>query len=83
MKYFTVVTWEKTGLNGCVHDFSVDYNTIDIIDIRDIYIKLMKNLAWYKRIFGFIWRNRSCKARLALVDINSNETLFLSIYCQC
>ena len=33
---------KKTGLNGYVYDFSVDYNTIYINDIVDIHKYLMK-----------------------------------------
>ena len=32
----------KTGLNGYVYDFSVDYNTFDISDITNIHKYLMK-----------------------------------------
>ena len=34
---------EKTELNECVYNFSVDNNTIDIKDIWDVYKYLMKN----------------------------------------
>ena len=33
---------EKTGLNGYVHDFSVDYDAIALDDILDIHIYLIK-----------------------------------------
>ena len=29
---------KKTGLNGYVYDFSVDYDATDIDDIKNIYI---------------------------------------------
>ena len=32
----------KTGFNGCVYDFSVDYNAIDVDDIKYIHKYLMK-----------------------------------------
>ena len=32
----------KTGLCGCVYDFSIDYDNIDVDDILNIYIYLMK-----------------------------------------
>ena len=32
----------KTGFNGCIYDFSVDYNSIDVNDIKGIYKYLMK-----------------------------------------
>ena len=33
---------KKTGLNGYVYDFSVDYDTIAVDDILNIYMYLMK-----------------------------------------
>ena len=33
---------KKTGLNGYVYDFSVDYNAIAVADILDIHNYLMK-----------------------------------------
>ena len=34
---------KKTGLNGCGHVFSVDYDAIVVADILDIHKHLMKN----------------------------------------
>ena len=33
---------KKTGLNGCVYDFSLDYRAFDTINIIDIHKYLMK-----------------------------------------
>ena len=33
---------KKTGFNGYVYDFSVDYDTTDVDDIKDIHKYLMK-----------------------------------------
>ena len=33
---------KKTGFNGCVYDFSVDYDATDVVDIKDIQRFLMK-----------------------------------------
>ena len=33
---------KKTGLNGCVFDFSSDYSAIDVDNIKDIHNYLMK-----------------------------------------
>ena len=33
---------EKTGFNGYVYDFSVDYEATDVDDIKDIHKYLMK-----------------------------------------
>ena len=39
---FTVDSMKITGLNGCVYDFAVDYNTTDVSDTGDIHNCLMK-----------------------------------------
>ena len=41
-KNWSVDNMNKTGLNGYVYDFSVDYDAIAIDDILDIHIYLMK-----------------------------------------
>ena len=41
-KDFTADNTKKTGLNGYVYDFSVDYDPIAVDDILDIYNSLMK-----------------------------------------
>ena len=41
-KDFSVDNMEKTGLNGYVYDFSVDYDVIAVDDILDIHKYLMK-----------------------------------------
>ena len=41
-KYFSVDNMKKTGLNGYVYDFSVDYDVIAVDDILDIYKYLME-----------------------------------------
>ena len=33
---------KKTGFNGCIYDFSVDYDATDIDDVKDIHRYLMK-----------------------------------------
>ena len=33
---------KKTGLNGYVNDFSIDYDVIEVDDILDIYKYLME-----------------------------------------
>ena len=34
---------KKTGLTGYVYDFSADYNTVTVDNIKDIHKYLMKN----------------------------------------
>ena len=43
-KDFSTSNMKKTGFNGCIYGFSVDYNAIDIdnINIKDIHKYLMK-----------------------------------------
>ena len=41
-KDFSVDNIKKTGLNGYVYDFSVDYDAIAVDDILDIHKYLMK-----------------------------------------
>ena len=41
-KEFSVDNMKKTGLNGYVYDFTVDYNTIDTSNIINIDEYLMK-----------------------------------------
>ena len=33
---------KKTGFNGCIYDFSVDYNAIEVSDTLDIHKYLME-----------------------------------------
>ena len=33
---------KKTGFNGCVYDFSVDYDSTDVDNIKDIHKYLMR-----------------------------------------
>ena len=35
---------KKTGLYGYVYDFSVNYNSIDVLDILDIHKNLKENV---------------------------------------
>ena len=39
---WSIDNMKKTGLNGYVYDFSVDYDSIDVDDIKDIHKYLMK-----------------------------------------
>ena len=39
-----LIIWKKTGLNGYVYDFSVNYDAIAIDDIVDIHNYLMKKM---------------------------------------
>ena len=42
LKDFSVDNMKKTGLNGYVYDFSVDYDAVAVDDILDIHKYLMK-----------------------------------------
>ena len=37
-----MIIWKKTGLNGYVYDFSIDYDAIAVDDTLDIHKYLMK-----------------------------------------
>ena len=41
-KDWSVDNMKKTGFNGYVYDFSVDYDATDVDDIKDIHNYLMK-----------------------------------------
>ena len=41
-KDWSIDDMKKTGFNGYVYDFSVDYNVTDVNDIKDIQKYLMK-----------------------------------------
>ena len=41
-KDFSAINMKKTGFNGYIYDFSVDYNLIDVDHIKDIHKYLMK-----------------------------------------
>ena len=43
----------KTGLNGHVYDFSVDYDAIAVDGILDIHNYLMKKKVWYKNVWVY------------------------------
>ena len=51
-KVWSVDNMKKTGLNGYVDDFSVDYDAIAADDMLDIHKYLMKKNIQYK-MFGF------------------------------
>ena len=41
-KNWSVDNMKKTGFNGYVYDFSVDYDATDVVDIKKIHKYLMK-----------------------------------------
>ena len=42
-KDWSIVNMKRTRFNGYVYDFSVDYDSTDVYDIKDIHTYLMKN----------------------------------------
>ena len=52
-KIFQQVTWKKTGFNGHIYDFSVDYDAIDVDNILDIhkYLIKKKKMTQYNKMF--------------------------------
>ena len=53
-KSFTVDNMKKVELNGKVHNFSVNYETIDISDIANTHKYLIKNMTLYKCLDSLI-----------------------------
>ena len=51
---------KKTGLKGCVYDFSVDYNAIEVSDLLDIAKYLMKKNGIVQ--YSTCQKNTSCFA---------------------
>ena len=43
-KNWSVDNMKKTGFHGYVYDFSVDYDSTDVDDIKDIHKYLMKKI---------------------------------------
>ena len=52
-KDWSVDNMKKAGFNGYVYDFSVDYNSIDVDDIKDIHKYLMKRNFLLKKCFSW------------------------------
>ena len=59
-KDFTANNIRKSGLNGYVYHFSVDYNIIDPSNIASIHKCLMKKKAYQKIMFTIIKKNDNC-----------------------
>ena len=51
-KDWSVDIMKRTGFNGYVYDFSADFGSITVDDIKDIHKYLMKknNVIWYIRV---------------------------------
>ena len=49
-KDFLASNMKKTGFNGDIYEFSVDYDSTDVDDIKDIHIYLMKKITKYKNV---------------------------------
>ena len=43
-KDFSASNMKKTGFNGYIYDFSIDYNSVAVDDILDIHKYLMKKM---------------------------------------
>ena len=52
-KDWSVDNIKKTGFNGYIYDFSVDYDVTGVDDIKDIHNYFMKknNIVWYVRTY--------------------------------
>ena len=56
-KDWSIDNMKKTGFNGYVYDFSVDYDAIAFDDILDIHNHLRKKTILYNKMLGFIKRS--------------------------
>ena len=50
---------KKTGFNGYVYDFSVDYGATDVDDIKNIHKYLMKKKMLYS-MYKMFWFIKKC-----------------------
>ena len=48
-KDFSASNMKKTGFNGHIYEFSVDYGSIDVDDIKNIHKYLMKKKQQHKK----------------------------------
>ena len=48
LKDWSIDNMKRTEFTGYVYDFSVDYETIDVDDIKDIHKYLVKNITLYE-----------------------------------
>ena len=53
---FSASNMKKIGFNGCIYNFSVDYNSIDLDHIKDIHKYLMKKISDEEDMFRFAKR---------------------------
>ena len=58
---------KKTGFNGYVYDFSVDYDATDVDDIKNIHKYLMKKN-------DIVWLCLSCKKLLIIIQNGDSKT---------
>ena len=56
-KDWSVCNMKKSGFNGYVYDFSVDYDAIAVDDILNIHKYLIKKKKKYNKMLGFIKKN--------------------------
>ena len=84
-KDWSVDNMKKTGLEGYVYDFSVNYDYISVSDILDIHkysqifvstLMLFGNLSNVNLLEYISMNNQECKVRNEIVNVNSNEPLF-------
>ena len=85
-KDWSVDNMKKTGFNGCVYDFSIDYDAIKASDILDIHkylieknkiiVKVLKMFKFMKQIFASIlmfFGSLSSVNLLECVSMNNQE----------
>ena len=76
-KDLTVDNMKITGLNGCVYNFSINYNTVPTVVMPHIHKYLMaKNNIQYK-MSGFI---KKCFFTVLAFNIDFNKRKFVELY---
>ena len=70
---------KKTGFNGYVYDFTLDYDATDIDDIKEIHKYLMKkNKIMWMKIFRFVNSIKFHKCNS--IECNSTECNSVKLY---
>ena len=86
-KDWSVDNMKKTGFNGYVYDFSVDYDAVAVDDIKDIHkyyyftifltgIAFLSSLVSTTPLSYISMNNQACKVRPENINVNSNEPVF-------
>ena len=62
---------KKTGFNGYVYNFSIDYDATYVDDIVDIHKYLMKKTIYCNKMFRFVKKVFFCRINKFITRVNS------------